>query len=89
MRPELPGWHSGPQEAGKHGGPGDEINARKESDTCIDDMARRWLKTSAHIWDGIRTPCWCGDFDLLHHRQPKEANGEDATIVQCTQQEWD
>eukprot|EP00972_Heterocapsa_arctica_P004754 705233-Heterocapsa_arctica.AAC.1 len=80
MRQKLPAWYEGPREAGNQGGPGQEVNARRESDRFLADMARRWIKTNAHIWDGINTPCWCGDFDILHHHQV-EGNGEEPTIV--------
>eukprot|EP00972_Heterocapsa_arctica_P025843 3803129-Heterocapsa_arctica.AAC.1 len=50
-------------------------------------MAKRWIKTNAHIWDGMEKICWYGSDDFLHHHQPKGANGQEPTAIRCTQQE--
>eukprot|EP00972_Heterocapsa_arctica_P080059 11798262-Heterocapsa_arctica.AAC.1 len=52
-------------------------------------MARSWLKTCAHIWEGKKDICWRGAFDFIHDHGPKGANGEEPTVIRCTQQEED
>eukprot|EP00972_Heterocapsa_arctica_P056794 8384277-Heterocapsa_arctica.AAC.1 len=87
MRPVLTGWDHIQQEGEEQEAPSEEINARRESDRFIADMAKRWLQTNACIWDGKEEICWCGAYDFLHHHPAKGANGEEPTAIRCSQQE--
>eukprot|EP00972_Heterocapsa_arctica_P067937 10029885-Heterocapsa_arctica.AAC.1 len=87
MQPVFTGWDHQPPEGENLEGPGEELNARRETARYLADMAKQWADRGGIVWAGSGNPCYCGAFDFLHRHQEKGPAGEEPTVTQCSPQE--